>query len=163
MRDARPQSVGRRLGLPLPNCHFRTNGNLGNVVGSWIPASVGMTERRSPKRTEISGITLEQCSGVSTVFGHHQPPPGPNPSHPNLRIRLSFLRIRLRANMAFFFFLTLGLSYARLFLTSARTPDFCSCLLNRLKAFSNGSSSLTTTPGMRVRSFPKKVQPRDSD
>lgn len=63
-------------------------------------------------------------------------------------IFLSFLRSRLRAKRDFFFFFILGLSYARRFLASLRTPDFWSCFLNLLRAFSKDSSSLTKTPGI---------------
>jgi hypothetical protein len=78
-----------------------------------------------------------------------------------LRIFRNFFRSLFRASADFFFFLTLGLSYARLLLTSPRIPDRCNCFLNRLIAFSNGSSSLTTTPGMVSCSFPGRIRPGD--
>ena len=68
-------------------------------------------------------------------------------------IRLSFLRSLFRAAIAFLLRFTLGFSYARRFLVSVSTPDFCTCFLKRRNAFSNGSSSLTYTPGIQILSF----------
>ena len=68
-------------------------------------------------------------------------------------ILLNFLRILLRAKTDFFFLLTLGLSYPRRRLVSLRTPDRCTCFLNRFRALSKVSSSLTTTPGIGSNTF----------